>query len=128
MKTRYKMALTLLTGIAIGGAAAQALRAQPTPPVYVILEKSAISDPAGLRDYASKEDVLIKKHGGKFFIQGGKPVALDEGSPPLRFTMIEFGTMEQVKAWQNEPEQGELRAMRAKASQGTSFAVEAKAK
>jgi len=128
MRTGYKMAFALLAGVGIGGAAGSVLHAQPPPPAYVILEKSAISDPAGLRNYASKEDALIEKHGGKFVIQGGKPIALDEGTPPLRFTMIEFDSLAQVQAWQNESAQGELRAIRASASQGTSFAVVSKPK
>jgi uncharacterized protein (DUF1330 family) len=126
MEIRQKMTLTLVAGMALGGAAVEGLQAQAKPPVYVVEEKSEIADPAGLKAYAAKEDVLIQKNGGKFFIQGGKPIALD-GTPPVRFTMIVFDSMEKMQAWQDEPSQKELQAMRAKASKGTSFAIEGKA-
>jgi hypothetical protein len=38
MKTRYVVALSLLTGVAIGGAAIQGLHAQAKPPAYVVAE------------------------------------------------------------------------------------------
>lgn len=107
--------MTLLGGIVLGGVAVQALQAQVKPPVYVVAENDVI-DPVALKDYAAKEDVLIKKH-------GGKPVALD-GTPPKRFTVFVFDGMENMQAWQNEPSQDELRAIRVKASKTVSFAVE----
>ena len=38
MKTNYKVAIALVAGAAIGGAAIQGLHAQAKPPVYVIAE------------------------------------------------------------------------------------------
>ena len=67
--------------------------------------------------------MLIHKHGGKFIIHGGRPIALD-GVPPKRFTVFVFDSMEAMRAWKDEPEQNELRALRAKASKTTDFAVE----
>jgi hypothetical protein len=36
MKIRYTVALSMLTGVAIGGAAIQTLHAQAKPPVYMV--------------------------------------------------------------------------------------------
>ncbi len=37
MKTNYKLAVALVAGVAIGGAAIQGLHAQAKPPAYVII-------------------------------------------------------------------------------------------
>jgi hypothetical protein len=49
MKIRYVVALSLLTGVAIGGAAIQGLHAQAKPPVYFIGENH--SAPAKSNSY-----------------------------------------------------------------------------
>jgi hypothetical protein len=37
MKTKYKVAIALVAGTAIGGAAIQGLNAQTKPPTYVVI-------------------------------------------------------------------------------------------
>jgi hypothetical protein len=51
MKQTTKLALTLLTGFALGGGAIGALKAQGNkPPAYVIAEVE-VTDPAGFQQY-----------------------------------------------------------------------------
>ena len=53
MKTNYKLAIALVAGAAIGGAAIQGLHAQAKPPVYVVGEISVTNG------YAVSGDVPI---------------------------------------------------------------------
>jgi nicotinamidase-related amidase len=55
MKQTTKLALTLLTGFALGGGAIGELKAQGNkPPAYVVAEVE-VTDPAGFRQYVAKQ-------------------------------------------------------------------------
>jgi cell division GTPase FtsZ len=49
MKSNYKLAITLVAGIAIGGAAVQGLHAQAKPPGLVVVDISDITDAEGFK-------------------------------------------------------------------------------
>ena len=69
MKKNYKAALALLAGITLGGASIQVLHAQTKSavPVYVVNEVD-VTDQAGFRTYSERQEVLIKKNGGRYSI------------------------------------------------------------
>jgi len=128
VKTRYTVALTLVAGIAIGGAAVQGLHAQGKPPVYIVNELE-IKDQAGFKAYADAQEKLIQKHGGRYIIRGGKVVASLSGTPPKdRFTIYVFDDEEKMKAWRDDPGQKDVLATRDKVATFRSFAVEGLAK
>ena len=52
MKTYFTVALSMLTGVAIGGAAIQGLHAQAKPPVYYVAEIDTSNLDAYMKDYA----------------------------------------------------------------------------
>jgi uncharacterized protein (DUF1330 family) len=54
---------------------------------------------------------LIQKNGGRFIIRGGKITAID-GTPPKRMTVYVFDGVEKMQAWQDAPEQKELKDSR----------------
>ena len=60
MKIRYVVAFSLLTGVAIGGAAIQGLHAQAKPPVYFIGENDVSDADAYTKEYLSLAQPLIK--------------------------------------------------------------------
>ena len=124
MKKNYKAALALLAGITLGGAPIQVLHAQTKSavPVYVVNEVD-VTDQAGFKTYSERQEVLIKKNGGRYIIRGGKINAID-GTPPKRFTIYVFDNVEKMQSWQNDPAQKELMAMRSKIAKFRSFAVE----
>jgi uncharacterized protein (DUF1330 family) len=80
--------------------------------VYFI-GRLTIHDPAWLGDYAPPTRVLVEKHGGKYLVAGGE-MEQCEGDGPLPDSMVvlEFPTMEQAKAWHNDPEYAPLIALR----------------
>jgi len=61
-------------------------------------------DPSWVAEYGPKVLDLVTKHGGKFIVRGGKMEKL-EGSPalPSRAVVLEFPSMEQARAWYNDP-------------------------
>jgi len=122
MNTSYKIALAVLTSIGLGVAAIQGLHAQSKQQVYVINDIE-VTDAAGFKTYGERQEVLIKKHGGRFVVRGGK-VSEVEGKPPGRSAIILFDSMEKFQAWNSDPEQKDLRVLRDKASKFRAYAVE----
>jgi hypothetical protein len=72
MKTNYELAIALVAGTAIGGAAIQGLHAQAKPPAYVIIPILKINDPAayktGVIDKASATAGEMAAAGGHFIV------------------------------------------------------------
>ena len=112
----------IAVGIAVGIGGVPAAHAQSKSPIYVI-NQIKVTDQVGFKVYADRQEVLIKKHGGRLIIRGGSVIAM-EGTAPTRVTEYVFEDTEHFKAWQNEPEQKELSSSRDKASKFNSFAVE----
>src|ERR1700719_4155473 len=63
VKTNYKVAIALVAGAAIGGAAIQGLHAQAKPPVYVVSEITVTNPEAYGKEYAPKAQASIKAAG-----------------------------------------------------------------
>ena len=103
MNARFGMALSMVVGAALGGAAIQALHAQAKPPVYMIAINE-LSDPAGYaKDYVSPAQKTVKDYGGEYVAAGpGTQVA---GSLPQGAVVIlRWQSMEALQRWRNSPE------------------------
>jgi len=59
MRTKHAVALSLVTGFAIGGAVIQTLPAEATPPVYLVAEISVTNPEAYGKEYAGKARATI---------------------------------------------------------------------
>jgi len=64
--------------------------------------------------YGPKAGALVQKHGGKVIAGAGYALERLEGKQPLPSVMfiLEFPSMEQAKAWYNDPEYAQLIALR----------------
>jgi uncharacterized protein (DUF1330 family) len=130
MKTRYTVALSMIAGAALGGAAIQGLYAQAKPPVYYIAEIDVTNPDAYANEYAPKAQALIKSHGGRQLAIGGtggagaKAVTALDGAPPKRAVVQIWDSMEKLQAWRNDPQFKELRQIGGKYATFRSFAVE----
>jgi uncharacterized protein (DUF1330 family) len=125
MNANRKIAVALLSGLTIGGAAIQGLHAQSKPPAIVVVDISDISDPEGFkavtqRPTASTATVM---QGGRYITRTDKITALD-GTPPKRFIIISFDSMEKAQAWNNSEDQKKINAIRDKTTKSRSFIVE----
>jgi uncharacterized protein (DUF1330 family) len=103
MKTRFAMALTMLAGAALGGAAIQALHAQAKPPVYMIAINE-VSDPDGYaKEYVPPAQKSVKDRGGEYIAAGpGTQVAGNLPRGPV--VILRWESMEALEGWHNSPE------------------------
>jgi len=125
MKTNYKLALTLLAGVALGAAATRVLHAQAKPPGIVVVDISEITDPEGFkavtqRPTASTATVM---QGGRYIARTANVTALD-GPAPQRSIIIAFDSVEKAQAWYNSPEQKKITEIRMKTTKSRSFIAE----
>jgi uncharacterized protein (DUF1330 family) len=115
MKTRYTVALSMVAGAALGGAAIQGLHAQAKPPVYYVAEIDVTNPDAYAKEYAPKAQALIKAAGGKILAVGGAAAAGGakvtgfDGEPPKRALIQVWDSMDKIQAWRNNPEYKALR-------------------
>jgi uncharacterized protein (DUF1330 family) len=127
MKANYKLALTLLAGAALGGAAIQALHAQAKPPVYAVVDIAEVTDPEGFKAVGQRTNeaaaAAFKELGGRYLARTDKMTAL-EGTPPKRFVIIAFDSMEKAQAWNSLPAQKAVFEIAAKTTKQRRFIVE----
>jgi uncharacterized protein (DUF1330 family) len=130
MKTRSLVTLALLAGCGLGVGAAQGLRAQTKPPIYYVVEVDTTDSDAYAKEFAPKAQAIIKAAGGRFLAIGGagatgaKGITRIEGEPPKRVVVMAWDTMEQIKAWWDNPDYIALRKVVDKYAKFRSFAVE----
>ena len=127
MKAKHKIACALVGGIALGGVASQALFAQAKSPAYVVVAIRKITDAETYKTVLEKAPAAVKGSGGDFIIRTDKIISLD-GTPPARFVLLKFDSVEQAQAWHNAAAQMEVDAIRVKSSDSLSFIVEGLAK
>jgi uncharacterized protein (DUF1330 family) len=114
MRTCYTVALSMIAGAALGGAAIQGLHAQAKPPAYIITE-TEILDQAAFNEFSSKVPATMQSFGGKFLVRGGKVIALD-GDAPKRVIVAVFDSVEKAQAWRNSAGWKDLQPLRVKAT------------
>jgi uncharacterized protein (DUF1330 family) len=124
MRISYKMILTLLGGVAVGGAAIEGIHAQAKPPTYVVVALRKINDADGFKTgVVDKAPAAMAGSGGRFVVRTDKITSLD-GTPPQRFVLIAFDSVEKAQAWHNSAAQKEIDAARIKTTDSLSFMVE----
>jgi uncharacterized protein (DUF1330 family) len=127
MKASHKLALTLVAGAALGGAIIEGIHAQAKPPTYVVVAIRKITDADAYKEVMAKAPAAVQASGATFVIRTDKITSLD-GTPPARFILLKFDSVEQAQAWHNSAAQKEVDAIRVKASDSLSFIVEGLAK
>ena len=127
MKTKYKLAIALVAGAALGGGAIQQLQAQMKPPTYVVVAIRKITDAGGYKEVMVKGPAAAAASGATFVIRSDKITSLD-GTPPARFILLKFDSVEQAQAWHTSAAQKEVDAIRAKTTDSLAFIVEGIAK
>jgi uncharacterized protein (DUF1330 family) len=123
MKTKYKLAIAVVAGAALGGGAIPQLQAQMKPPTYVVVAIRKITDAEAYKNVLEKAPAAVKNSGGDFVIRTDKITSLD-GMSPARFVLLKFDSVEQAQAWHTSAAQMEVDAIRIKSSDSLSFMVE----
>ena len=114
MKTRYTVVLSMIAGAAVGAAAIQGLHAQAKPKAYIVTE-SEVLDAAALAAYVPQAQAAARAAGGRPGVvpAGGKIVAL-VGTPPKRFGVSEWESLEKAQAYYSSAERKALDPQREK--------------
>ena len=103
MKARFGMALSMVVGAALGGAAIQALHAQAKPPVYMVAINEVSDQERYAREYVSPAQKSVKDHGGEYVAAG--PGTLVAGNLPHGpVVILRWESMEALQGWRNSPE------------------------
>src|SRR5215813_11634273 len=129
MSSRYRIAVTMLTCVALGAIGSEALHGQARPPAYLIGQID-VSNPEGYaKEYLPKARETIKSHGGRLIAAAGaaatgaQVVAVD-GDAPKRVVIYAYPNMEALLAWRNDPAYVDVRSVGAKYATYHTFAVE----
>src|SRR5215467_8665383 len=109
MKTRYTVALSMIAGAALGGAAIQGLHAQAKPPVYLVTEITVTNLDAYTKEYSPLAQASIKKAGGKLLAAGQNVTSLEGAPPAPRIAIQQWDSLEKLQAWRNGAEYKEAR-------------------
>lgn len=124
MNRLIPLGLAMLAGAAIGATAVNGLRAQnKAPGVYFVADVSEISDPAAFGPAVQKTGPIITASGGHVIARTENIVPL-HGTPPKRFVIVGFDSMDAAKAWTNDPAMKELQPIIDKYSTQRRFLVE----
>ena len=124
MNTTCKIALSLVAGAALGGAAVQGLHAQAKPKAYIVTESEIINADA-LKAYMPKAQAAIRAAGGRSLAPATTNAVALVGEPPKRVGISEWENLEQAKAWRSSAAWKELSPERDKAQkQIRSYAIE----
>ena len=103
MKTRFTVAVSMLAGAVLGGAAIQALHAQAKPPVYMIAINEVSDQEGYAKEYVPPAQKSVKDHGGEYVAAGpGTRVAGNLPAGPV--VILRWESMEALQAWRNFPE------------------------
>jgi uncharacterized protein (DUF1330 family) len=128
MKWNDKLLVAGLAGLLAGGAGNSAIHGQQvkTPPVYLISEADAITDPTAIKEYAAKVNETLAPFNGRyhFVVRGGKTESLDGDAPPKGIVIITFDSSERAHAWYDSPAYAAIRPIRQAAVKGRMFIVE----
>jgi uncharacterized protein (DUF1330 family) len=124
MKRYVSLGMAMLVGTAIGAAAVNGLQAQgKAPGAYAIVDISAINNPELFKTLLPKIAAANAAFDGKNVAATENIVAL-EGTPPKRFAIVAFDSMDKAKGWYNSPAQMEMGDIREKSTSARVFIVD----
>ena len=102
MNTRFSLALSVLAGVALGGAAIKALHAQAKPPVYMIAINEVSDQEGYAKEYVPPALKSVKDRGGEYIAAQGTQLAGNLPHGPV--VILWWESMEALEAWRTSPE------------------------
>lgn len=123
MKTRTSVALAVIAGFGLGAATIHGLYAQAKPPVFVVAEIDVSNPEAYAKEYAPKAQALIKQQGARLLAASSKVVTI-EGQPAKRVAVLQWESMDKVKAYYGSAQYKEIRKIGDKYAKFRLVAVE----
>jgi uncharacterized protein (DUF1330 family) len=103
MKTRFTIAVSMLAGAVLGGAAIQALHAQAKPPVYMIAINQVRNPDGYAKEYVPPAQKSVKDYGGEY-IAAGPGMQIEGNLPDGAVIILRWESVEALQRWRNSPE------------------------
>src|SRR5438477_1666919 len=100
MNSKFKLALAVVSGAALGAAAVQGLHAQAKPKAYAVTEFEVV-DAAAQTAYGPLVQDVIKSAGGRNFFTAGGKVTSFGGDAPKTVAISEWDSLDQLQAYRN---------------------------
>jgi len=100
MKTKSKVALSALTGVALGVASTELVPAETKPVAYVIAGNLVNNESGYANEFAPAIAKSIWAAGGKLLVIGGKTIPIHGKAIP-RIVVSQFESLEKAEAWAN---------------------------
>jgi uncharacterized protein (DUF1330 family) len=126
MNRYITLGLAMLASALFGAVAVNGLNAQGKPPeAYAVVDIAEMTDANLFREQLLPKvtPATLAAFGGQYLVRSENAVAID-GTPPKRFVVIAFDSMDKAKAWSTAPAQKEVDAVRMKATKSRQFLVE----
>ena len=125
MIAKYRFALAVVAGAALGAAAVQGLHAQAKPKAYLVTELEVINAEANKAFTQAVRSAQQQASGRNLRTAYGKVVAF-VGDPPKHVGITEFGSLDQAVAYRSSQAFKDLDPLRNKAIKITrQYTVEA---
>ena len=114
MNTKFKFALAVVAGTALGAAAMQGLHAQTKPKAYLVSE-TEILDAAANAAFVPLVQAAQKAAGARNFNTAGGRIAAMEGTAPKRVAITEWNSLEEAQAFYKSKAWNDIAPQRDKA-------------
>ena len=124
MKPHHILTLAMVSGVAFGAIAVQALHAQAKPPVYYISEVEVTDLEGYTKEYAPKAAASSKAFGGRTLAASQEATQIEGEPPKTRVVIVVFEDMGKLQAWRNSEQYKEDRKIGDKYGKVRAFAVE----
>jgi uncharacterized protein (DUF1330 family) len=93
-------------------------------PAYVI-GRLQIHDPSWVAEYVAKNEMILRKHGGRYVVRTGHIESIEGDAPlPSAMVVLEFPSQDHARAWYRDPEYASLIEMRQRGSAGDAILVD----
>jgi uncharacterized protein (DUF1330 family) len=125
MSRSIALGLAMLASAVLGAAATGALYAQGRPPgAYAVIDVDEITDPDVFsKQLFPKETASLVPFGGQFVIRTQNIVGID-GTPPKRFLVVAFGSLQTARTWFASAAQKEIDTLRMNSTKSRAFIVD----
>lgn len=90
---------------------------------YVIIHVQ-IRDEELFAEFRNRIPAVVEAHGGSYLVRGGASEVMDGDWVPDRVVVLEFGSVEQAKAYLTSPEYAELKELSRKAAEASVIIAE----
>ena len=115
MKTQYKLALTLLSGIAIGAVAVQGLHAQAKLKAYSVAEIEPLNVEAQKDYLAAARKAIEAAHGRALRTAAGRVAQIEGAAAPKNVAIVEWDSLDEAQAFYKSKAWNDLGPQRDKA-------------